>query len=87
MVQKNKLERLTREMLQIGVIRDNCSPNASPIVKVKKKDGFWRFCVDYRQLNQLTVKDRFSIPLIEELLDKLGQARVFFKLDLRSDYH
>jgi len=54
---------------------------------LKKKDGSWRFCVDYKTLNANTMKDRFLIPMIEELLDKLTEARVFTKLDLRSGYH
>lgn len=57
------------------------------MVLVKKKDGSWRLCVDYRGLNGLTVKDRFPIPLIEDLMDELGGSAVYSKIDLCVGYH
>src|SRR5580765_777218 len=80
---KSQLEDLSSK----GFIRPSVSPWGAPVLLVKKKDGRSRLCVDYRQLNKVTIKNRYPLPRIDDLMDQLKGAAVFSKIDLRSGYH
>ena len=75
------------ELLAKGLIRPSVSPWGAPVIFVKKKDGSLRLCIDYRQLNKVTIKNRYPLPRIDDLFDQVKGARVFSKIDLKSGYH
>ena len=74
-------------MLQKGYIRPSSSPWGSPAIFVDKKDGNLRMCVDYRQLNNVTIKNKYPLPRIHDLFDQLSGAKMFSKIDLRTGYY
>jgi hypothetical protein len=84
---KDEIEKAIKELLDMGHIRPSSSPFASSVVLVKKKDGTMCMCIDYRALNKKTIKNRYPILRIDELLDELHGVVYFTKIDLHSDYH
>ena len=82
-----EMEEQVKDLLEQNFVRPSYSPYGAPVIFVPKKDGRWRMCIDYRMLNRQTKKDKYPIPRINELLDKLGRSKYFTKLDLASGYH
>ena len=81
---KKVIDRQVDEILEKGIIQESVSPWSSPVVLVKKKDGSYRFCVDFRKVNKVTKVDSFPMPLVADALDCLAGASVFSVLDLKS---
>ena len=81
------LKTYITDNLANGFIRPSTSPGGAPVMFIKKRDGKLKLCVNYRQLNAVTVKNRCPLPLIPELLDRLNSATIFTKIDLRNAYH
>jgi hypothetical protein len=85
-----ELEELSKQLAELaekGFIRPSSSPWGAPVLFVKKKDGSFRMCIDYRELNKLTVKNRYPLPRIDDLFDQLQGSSVYSKINLRSGYH
>ena len=82
-----ELKSQLQELLDKGFIRPSVSPWGAPVLFVKKKDGTLRMCIDYRQINKVTVKNRYPLPRVKDLFDQLKGASFFSKIDLRSWYY
>ena len=82
-----ELQMQLKELLDLGLIRPSVLPWGAPVIFVKKKDGSLRLCIDYRNLNRATVKNRYPMPRIDDLFDQMKGAAVFSKIYLRLGYH
>nr|GFC65494.1 putative nucleotidyltransferase, ribonuclease H [Tanacetum cinerariifolium] len=86
-IELNELKDQLQELLERGFIRLSVSPWGAPVLFVKKKDGSMRLCIDYHELNKITIHNRYPLPRIDDLFDQLQGAMHFSKIDLRSGYH
>nr|GFC40523.1 putative nucleotidyltransferase, ribonuclease H [Tanacetum cinerariifolium] len=86
-VELKELKDQLQELLEGCFIRPSVSPWGAPVLFVKKKDGSMRLCIDYRELNKITIRNRYPLPRIDDLFDQLQGAMNFSKIDLRSGYH
>ena len=86
-IEQEELKKQLAELMEKGFVRPSTSPWGSPVLFVKKKDGLMRMCIDYRELNKVTIKNKYPLPRIDNLLDQLKGAKYFSKIDLRSGYH
>ena len=82
-----EIKKQIKELVEKGYIRPSSSPWGSPVLLVEKKDGSLRMVVDYHALNEVTIKNKYPLPTINDLFDQLQGAKVFSKIDLRSGYH
>jgi len=86
-LEREELKKQLKELLDKGFIRKSTSPAGAPVLFVRKKDGTLRLVIDYRKLNEMTIRNSYPLPLISELLDRVKGAKVFTKLDLKSAYN
>jgi hypothetical protein len=82
-----ELEMKLKDLLDLALIRPSVSPWGVPMVFVRNKDGSWRLCIDYHQLNKATIKNQYMFPRIDDLFDQMKGETMFSKIDLRSRYH
>jgi hypothetical protein len=82
-----ELKMQLKELLDLGLIRPSVSPWGAPVIFIRKKDGSWRLCIDYHQMNKATIKNQYPLVRIDDLFDQMKGATVFSKIDLQSGYH
>ena len=86
-VETEEVKKKVMVLIEHGLIHLSCSPYAAPVIVVKKKNGGFQMCIDYGALNKITVKDKFPLPIIDDILETVAGHRVYIKLDLCSGYH